>query len=150
MLLSNPATKAEFGQPILSIQNPYGPIGSPAANAPPLQFNVRLRYEWTLNSHNTFAQAGATHTAHSYTQSGNDPALSSNGSVSTVLLRFDNPAYAQYDASIGVAKDAWTVEAYGQNLTNVIESVFTNSAQFVPAQTITRPRVLGFKFGHKF
>lgn len=49
-----------------------------------------------------------------------------------------------------VAKDAWTAEVYGQNLTNIIESVFTSSAQFVPAQTITRPRVLGFKFGFKF
>jgi len=43
-----------------------------------------------------------------------------------------------------------TAEVYGQNLTNIIESVFTSSAQFVPAETITRPRVLGFKFGYKF
>lgn len=67
-----------------------------------------------------------------------------------MLLRFENPGYTQYDASIGVAKDAWTAEVFGQNLTNIIESVFTSSAQFVPAQTITRPRVLGFKFGFKF
>ncbi len=150
MLLSNPATKGEFGQPILNIQNPYGPIGSPAANAPPMQFNMRLRYEWTMNAYNAFAQAGTTHTAHSYTQSGNNPSLSTGGSVSTVLLRFENPAYTQYDASIGVAKDAWTAELYGQNLTNVIKSVFTSTAQFVPAETITRPRVLGLKFGFKF
>jgi outer membrane receptor protein involved in Fe transport len=66
------------------------------------------------------------------------------------LLRFENPAYSQYDASIGVAKDAWTTELYAQNLTNVNASVFTSTNQFVQAETILRPRVLGLKFGYKF
>jgi iron complex outermembrane receptor protein len=149
-LLADPATKAEYGQPILSIQNPYGAVGSPAANSPPLQFNLRLRYEWTLNSYNTFVQAGATHTAHSFTQSSNSPALSAGSNVSTTLIRFENPAFSQYDASMGVAKDAWTVQLYAQNLTNVNASVFTSTTQFVPAETIIRPRVLGVKFGYKF
>ena len=70
--------------------------------------------------------------------------------MSTTQLRFENPAYSQYDASIGVAKDAWTTELYAQNLTNVIKSVFTSSTQFVPAEAITRPRVLGVKFSYKF
>ncbi|GAC1672854.1 MAG: TonB-dependent receptor [Steroidobacteraceae bacterium] len=149
-LLANPATKAEFGQPILSVQNPYGPPDSPAANSPPLQFNLRVRYEWAMNSYNAFAQAGATHTGHSFTQSGSNPSLSAGTNVSTTQLRFENPAYSQYDLSIGIAKDAWTTELYAQNLTNVIESVFTSSTQFVPAETITRPRVLGVKIGYKF
>src|SRR5712671_4678063 len=149
-LLSDPATKAEYGQPILSVQNPYGPPGSPAANSPPLQFNLRLRYEWTMNSYNAFAQAGGTHTGHSFTQSGSNPALSAGSNVSTTNLRFENPAYSQYDASIGVAKDAWTTELYAQNLTSVIKSVFTSSTQFVQAEAITRPRVLGVRFGYKF
>ncbi len=75
-LLDDPATKAQFGQPILSVQNPYGPIGSPSANSPPLQFNLRLRYQWNMRDYNAFVQAGGTHTAHSYTQSGNNPTLS--------------------------------------------------------------------------
>ena len=70
--------------------------------------------------------------------------------MSTTQLRFENPAYSQYDASAGIAKDAWTAELYAQNLTNVIESVFTSTTQFVPAETITRPRVLGVKFRYKF
>jgi iron complex outermembrane recepter protein len=149
-LLADPATKAEYGQPILSVQNPYGPLGSPSANSPPLQFNLRLRYEWTLNSYNAFVQAGATHTAHSFTQSSNNPTLSAGSNVSTTLLRFENPAFSQYDAAMGVAKDAWNLQIYAQNLTNMNESVFTSTTQFVPAQTITRPRVLGVKFGFKF
>jgi len=149
-LLANPASKAEFGQPILSVQNPYGPIGGPSANAPPLQFNLRLRYQWTVNSYNAFAQVGATHTAHSYTQSSVNPTLSSGSNVSTTLLRFENPPITQYDASMGVAKDAWTTELYAQNLTDVIKSTYTSTNQFVPAETITRPRVLGVRFGYKF
>jgi iron complex outermembrane receptor protein len=149
-LLKDPATKGEFGQPILGIQNPYGPLGSPSANSPPFQFNLRIRYEWTVNSYNAFAQAGGTHTAHSFTQSGNNPTLSAGSNVSTTLIRFENPAYSQYDASMGIAKDAWTTELYAQNLTNEIKSVFTSTTQFIPAETITRPRVLGFRFGYKF
>ena len=33
--------KAEYGQPIYDVDNPYGPAGGPSANSPPLQFNVR-------------------------------------------------------------------------------------------------------------
>ena len=149
-LLANPASKADFGQPILSAQNPYGPIGSPSANSPPLQFNLRLRYQWTMNSYNAFVQAGAMHTAHSFTQSSVNPSLSTGASVSTTLLRFENPAYSQYDASVGVAKDAWTAEVYAQNLTNENVSTYTSTNQFVPAETILRPRVLELRIGYKF
>ena len=149
-LLQDPATKGEYGQPILSVQNPYGDIGSPSANSPPFQFNLRLRYQWVMSSYNAFVQAGATHTAHSYTQSSNSPALSTGSNVSTTLIRFENPAYTQYDASIGVAKDSWSVEGYAQNLTNVVTSVFTSTTQFVPAEAITRPRVLGVRIALKF
>jgi iron complex outermembrane receptor protein len=149
-LLTNPATKAEYGQPILDVDNPFGPIGGPSANSPPMQFNLRMRYQWTMNSYNAFVQAGATHTAHSYTQSSVNPTLSAGSNVSTTLLRFENPPISQFDASLGVAKDAWTAEFYAQNLTNEIKSTYTSTNQFVPAETITRPRVLGVKFGYKF
>jgi iron complex outermembrane recepter protein len=149
-LLATPAGKAEFGQPITSVQSPYGPIGGPSANSPPLQFNARLRYQWTMNSYNAFAQLGATHTAHSFTQSSVNPTLSAGSNVSTTLLRFENPPITQYDLSMGVAKDAWTAEFFAQNLTNVIKSTYTSTNQFVPAETITRPRLLGLKIGFKF
>ena len=150
MLLANQASKAEYGQPIYDVDNPYGPIGGPSANSPPLEFNVRMRYQWTLNSYNAFVQAGATHTAHSFTQSSSNPTLSSGSNVSTTLLRFENPPISQFDASLGAAKGAWTTELFAQNLTNVIKSTFTSTNQFVPAETITRPRVLGIKLGYRF
>jgi outer membrane receptor protein involved in Fe transport len=149
-LLANPASKAEFGQPIYAVDNPYGPSGGPSANSPPLQFNARLRYQWTMNSYNSFVQLGATHTAHSFTQSSANPTLSSGSNVSTTLLRFENPPISQFDASVGVAKDAWTAGVYIDNLTNVIKSTYTSTNQFIPAETITRPRVIEFRMGYKF
>lgn len=148
-LLQNPATAGEYGKPITTIYNPYGLPGSPAPNAPPFQFNARLRYQWVMNSYNLFVQAGATHTAHSFTQP-NNPALAPGPQISTTLVRYENPSYTEYDASIGCAKDAWSAEVYGQNLTNVITSTFTSSSQFVVQQTITRPRVIGLRIGYKF
>jgi iron complex outermembrane recepter protein len=158
-LLSNPATAAEYGQPILTgvnhegvfgpIQNPYGPTGTPAAFAPPFQFNALLRYQWVMSSYEAFVQAGATHTAHSYTQAGSQPPPSGT-TITTNYLRFENPAYTEYDASIGVGKGAWTAKLYGQNLTNVLKSTYTSTSQFALQETILRPRVLGLQFGYKF
>jgi len=102
-----------------------------------------------MNSYNLFVQAGATHTAHSFTQP-NNPALAPGPIISTTLVRYENPAYTEYDASIGCGKDAWSVEAYAQNLTNVITSTFTSSAQFAVQQTITRPRVIGARISYRF
>ena len=51
---------------------------------------------------------------------------------------------------IGVAKDAWSAHVFAQNLTNTETSLFTNTAQFVVAQTALRPRVIGVKFAYKF
>ena len=70
--------------------------------------------------------------------------------MNTTLLRFENPAYSTLDAALGIAKDAWNVEAYGENLTDKNVSLFTSTSQFVVAQTVLRPRVLGVRFGYKF
>ena len=68
----------------------------------------------------------------------------------TTWLRYDQPAYTTYDASLGIAKDQWHVEAFGTNLSNSDASLFTSSAQFIESQVPLRPRVLGVKFGWKF
>jgi hypothetical protein len=65
-------------------------------------------------------------------------------------LRFENPAYSTFDASLGVAKGAWEAHLYGQNLSNSNASVNTNAGQFAVAETVLRPRVIGVKFGYKF
>jgi outer membrane receptor protein involved in Fe transport len=159
LINNNPASKG-YGQPITTncnttpctpVTNPYGPIGSPSANSPPLQFSLRVRYEWEYSGYIPYVQAGATHSGHSFTQAGSNPSIADNsGAITTGRLRFENPAYTTFDASIGVSKDAWWVSAFGENLANSNKSVFVSTDQFIVAQTPLRPRVLGVQFGYKF
>jgi iron complex outermembrane receptor protein len=162
LLDTNPGS-VNFGKPITQacaknaagavvcspLANLYGPIGGPSADSPPLQFNLRARYEWAVESYNAFVQFGATHSGHSFTQAGSNPTISALG-INTTALRFENPAYSTYDASAGVAKDAWNAHLFVQNLANSNASLFTNTGQFVVAQTVLRPRVIGVKFAYKF
>jgi len=103
-----------------------------------------------MSSYNAFVQFGAQHAGHSFSQAGGNPSIASGGGINTTLLRFENPAYSTYDASAGVAKDAWNAHVYVQNLSNSNASLFTNTGQFVVAQTVLRPRVIGVNFGYKF
>jgi outer membrane receptor protein involved in Fe transport len=160
-LIDNNPQSANFGKPITQncdstgancapITNPFGPIGAPSADAPPIQFSLRARYEWTVAGYTPFVQFGATHSGHSFTQAGSNPTIAQAGAVSTGRLRFENPAHTTYDASFGVAKDAWYVNVYGENLSNSNVSTFISTDQFIVAQTPLRPRVLGASFGYKF
>ena len=159
-LIDNVPGSANIGKPItqycptgpsscFAISDPFGPIGSPSANSPPMQFSLRARYEWSIGDYDWFAQAGAVHTDHSFTQAGSAQSFSQSGSISG-RLRWENPAYTIYDASFGVAKGAWNAKLYGENLSNSNASVNTNSDQFIVAQTPLRPRVIGIQFGYHF
>jgi outer membrane receptor protein involved in Fe transport len=157
---TNPASN-NYGKPITQtcdatganctgIQTPFGPIGSPSANSPPLAFSLRARYDWHLGDYSPFIQAGAHHTGHSFTQAGSNPTIFEAGGITTGRLRFENPAYTTFDASCGVAKDAWMLTIYGENLSNSNASTFISTDQFIVAETPLRPRILGLTFGYKF
>ena len=161
ILLNNNPASPDFGKQITfgcnsfglncnSVTNPFGPIGAPSANAPPIQFSLRGRYEWSIAGYAPFVQIAASHSGHSFTQAGSNPSIAQAGGINTGRLRFENPAYTTYDASIGVAKDAWYVNVYGENLSNSNASVFVSTDQFIVAQTPLRPRVLGASIGYKF
>jgi iron complex outermembrane recepter protein len=137
------------GSNCVGITNPFGPVGSPTANAPPLQFSVRARYEWSFREYNSFAQFGVSHNGHSFTQAGSNPTFAGSSNISTSRLRFENPAYTTVSASVGIAKNAWNVMLYGENLSNSNASTFTSTDQFIVEQTPLRPRVLGISFGYK-
>jgi iron complex outermembrane receptor protein len=132
------------------IVNPYGPIGAPSANSPPLQFSARLRYEWNVSGYAPFIQFGATHSGHSFTQAGANPTFGLGETVSNSRGRFENPAYTVYDASCGVARDAWYANVYVENLSNSNASVFVSTDQFIVEQTPLRPRVIGLTIGYSF
>jgi iron complex outermembrane recepter protein len=158
-LIDNNPSSANYGKPITetctagvcsAVTNPFGPVGAPSADAPPMQFSIRGRYDFNIGGYTPFVQAAAIHTDHSFTQAGSNPTIAEVGAVTTGRLRFENPAYSTFDASIGVAKDSWIVTCYGENLGNSHAATFTSTDQFIVAQTPLRPRILGASINYKF
>jgi iron complex outermembrane receptor protein len=156
-LISNIPGNPTFGQPITSaggqpFQNPYGALNTRPAFSPPLEFNLRARYDWNFNDYKAFASVGGSHIAHM----SNEPATYQSGNTpnevipTTTLLQYDQPGYTTYDAALGVAKDNWTAQLQGSNLGNSNASTFTTSAQFIKEEIPLRPRVLTLQIGYKF
>jgi outer membrane receptor protein involved in Fe transport len=117
-------------------------IGSPLANSPPFQGNVRLRYEVPMFDYVWHVQAGAQHTDHSYAD------VITIGTIAPP--DYELAPYTTYDAAAGIAKDAWSFEFFGQNLTDERAQLFISSASFQTLTTTNRPRVLGVRFSYKF
>ena len=161
-LIDNNPASVNYGKPITevcgaggtgctAVSNPFGPIGAPSADAPPLQFSVRARYEWTIaQNYTAFVQAGATHQGISFTQAGSNPTILPGATVQTSRGRFEIPAYSTSNASVGIAKDPWWVAVNCENLANSNASTFISTDQFIVEQTPLRPRVISGSFGYKF
>ena len=126
-----------YGQSITSISNPYGPLNSPLADSPPFQGNLRARYEFLAGEYHAFCQVGGMHQGHSYSATGN-------------VQAYDMPGFTTYDASLGVSKDAWTVQLVGENITNTLADLYTSSSQHILTETVNRPRTIGVTFSYRF
>jgi iron complex outermembrane receptor protein len=121
---------------------PTAGLGSPLAQSPPFQGNIRVRYDFTLADYRAHWQVAALHAAHSY------------ASVSTAGA-FEPPnqnqlPYSTYDASFGIAGGAWDMELYGQNLTDERPQLYVNGFDYVHLITPGRPRVLGLRLSYHF
>lgn len=161
-LIDNNPQSVNFGRPLtedcksgptncIPVVNLFGPRGSPTADSPPLSYSLLLRYDFEApNGYLAHVQVGMFHTGHSFTQSGANPPFVPGVTISTEQLRFEDPAYTTYSASIGVSKDKWYVTVYGQNLGNSNAAVYTSTEQFIVAQTPLRPRVIGATIGYNF
>jgi iron complex outermembrane recepter protein len=140
LINNNPASPG-FGKPITITKDPssnvYGLQGSPLGESPLFQGNIRARYEIPLGEYKAFSQIGAQYYGGSH---------STVGTVDNYYMG----GWTTFDASAGVAKDAWNVELFAQNLSNKNASLYTNSAQFILTETPLRPRIAGVKFGYKF
>ena len=84
-------------------------------------FNMRARYDWVMASdYRPCDLVGASHVG----SMRNEPASFPDGNLpadnppTTTLLKYTMPAYTTYDAAIGVAKDNWTLQLNGSNITN--------------------------------
>jgi iron complex outermembrane recepter protein len=133
-----------------SFPNPFGVEGTRPAFSPAVEFNIRARYDWAINDYRAFAMVGANHIGDMSNQPASYVAGDSVTIPYTTHLRYDQPGYTTYDASLGVSKDNWTAQLFGQNLSNSDASTFTSSAQFIKSEVPLRPRVLGIKIGLKF
>lgn len=144
-LTNSPALIGTNGKPIPTTLEPFGAVGSPLAMSPPFQGNIRIRYEFKLNDYNAFWQLAGTHQAHSY---------STTDRVTTDLqgnsIAYENAPFSTMDASVGVSKDSWTAQFYGENLTDTRAQLYSNYSQFVKMTTVNRPRTLGLRIGYKF
>ena len=152
-LIGNLPGSTSFGKPITTfyvkdkatgtyvlggpVQDVYGAQGSPLANSPPFEGNLRVRYDWEWGTYLPYVQAGMQHQSHS---------LSASGHVEA----YDQPAWTTYDLAAGIAKDTWTVSLVGTNITNTNKSLFTTSRQFILTETPMRPRTIELTFGYAF
>ncbi|MGB7601036.1 MAG: TonB-dependent receptor, partial [Candidatus Sulfotelmatobacter sp.] len=145
-LIDNNPASVNYGKAItdryvngvaVPMEQVYGLVGSPLANSPPFQANLRLRYDWVVGDYTPYMQAGFQHQAHSLSASGNVEA-------------YNQPAWTTFDASAGVAKGEWSVSLVGTNLTNENKSLFTSSRQWILTETPMRPRVLELTFSYSF
>ena len=127
------------------LSNPGGALGSPLAGAPPFQGNVRARYEFPFYGYRTFAQIDAVHQSHSLTTTDRISLDLQGNSIAYKL-----PAFTTYDAELGVGKDAWLVQAYGDNLTDTRAQLYANYTEWYKAVTVSRPRTIGLRFAYKF
>ncbi len=154
-LVSNVPSSPTLGQCITLVKgstfpNPFGDLNSRPAFSPAVEFNLRARYDWQINEFKAFVMAGASHIGDMSNQPASYLAGSTETIPTTTHLRYDQPGYTTYDASLGVAKDAWSVSLFGHNLTDSDASTFTSSAQYIKSEVPLRPRTLGVTVGYKF
>jgi iron complex outermembrane recepter protein len=142
-LLWQDGTPIDFST--LHIPNPGGALGSPLAGAPPFKGNIRARYEFAFDGYAPFAQIDAVHQSHSLAET-NNLLLDLQGKSTA----YDLPAFTTYDGALGVGKDAWLVQVYGENLTDTRAQLYANYWQWYKAITVNRPRTLGLRFSYRF
>jgi iron complex outermembrane recepter protein len=153
-ILNNIPGDPNFGQPVtesclafddvsntcttvVSVEDVFGEQGTELANSPPLQFNVRSRYEWAAGDWTPYVGAAVQ-----YQDSSFSSAINNN--------RFEMPSWTTWDAAFGVAKDNWNAEFYIVNVTDEDTSMFSTAAQFILAEVPIRPRTMGIRFDYRF
>ncbi len=120
--------------PLLSV---FGPQGGTPAFSPKVQYNVRARYDWSFNDFKPYVGAGANHVGSMYSQIDNGTTTTS-ATRSPLCCDTTSRGTRPTMPRTGIAKDNWTVEAFGTNLGNSDASTFTSSAQFIKSEVPLR------------
>jgi iron complex outermembrane receptor protein len=157
-LTDNEAASPTLGQCITEIKgkpfaNPFGVAGGVSAFSPQWQANLRGRYEWMVSDFKAFATLSGNYTGKMYNQPANYTPGTTPSEIpvpDTTYLRYELPAYATADGSIGFGRNNWTFQVFGQNLFDSNAATFITSAQFIKAEVPLRPRVVGVKLTASF
>lgn len=123
------------------------PVGSRLALTPDLQGNIGARYEWTVAGDATAFVRGNVQAA--------GRMLSTIDRGADALGRplngdYQLDAYQTVDASVGVKKDNWNVELFGDNLSDTRAQLYANASDRVLRITTNRPRTFGVRVSAKY
>ena len=136
----------------LPYTSPWASSDTSPPFAPPLMFNLRARYDWSAGSLRPFVVVSGGHIAAMSNAPASFPAASqpAGSPATTTQQRYSIPGYTVYDASVGVARDNWTAQITGSNLSNAYAATNITSGPFITAEAPLRPRVLMALFGYRF
>ena len=125
---------------ITTVHVPTGDVqaGQELAFAPPLQFNLRARYEW---------QTASGRTAHIMPQ-----LVYSDSSFSDVIRmnRDEVQDSIVLNVSAGVRAEDWALEFYADNLTDERAEISRNYVNDVQRATVIRPLTLGVRLTQNY
>jgi len=143
---SNLSLLQKNGQPIPQASNPFGPLGTPLAQSPPFQGNIRARDEFPLvNDYQGFVQIGINHTGGSYSTTN-----FLQNTLQGLPQRFYDPQYSTWDMSAGVGRGSWKAQLYGENINNQRGLLYATYTQYVKSDFIIRPQTYGLRFSYAF
>jgi iron complex outermembrane receptor protein len=117
--------------------SPFGSVGDSLALSPLFKGNIRARYEVEMGDYLPFFQIGLNHSSHTHSATG-------------IYNNFVQPPVTMGDLSMGVAKDAWSIQAYCDNFTNARGVEFISNSQWVKGYTVARPLTAGVRISYEF
>ena len=112
-------------------------VGSELAYAPEFQGNARARYEWASGPLDYFVQGQVTHSSSKFTDI---------ISINTIELE----SYTTFGFSMGVARDQWSLELFGENVTDERAEIAGNFVNDRERITTNRPATFGIRVGFDY
>lgn len=113
------------------------PEGSELPLTPEFQGTLRARYDFSLAAYDAYWQVAGQYAGSSY-------------SSIVVQEREKQDSYSTVDAAIGLGRDGWTVELFGQNLTDERAELYINTQDDIRRITTNRPRTYGLRLSYQY
>lgn len=111
--------------------------GEDLAYAPSFQGNLRVRYEWYMGDLEAHIMPQVVHSASKFTDI-----------IEINKLKLDG--YTTFSLTAGVAKDAWSLEVFGENLSDERAQISGNFYFDQPRITTNRPLTVGLRIGYEY